>query len=330
MNSAALDELKNPDFIFQVINLVPAGIALESATGELLFWNSAAELITGFSREEADANACLRTLSGAPQNGGSGPAPSPVLGRPKRIELDRKDGRRITLVVQWTQLASASGLRYCLYVFSDVTENVIDEDSVQMVNQLLLEAAQRMQDQANTDGLTGLLNHRAFQERLRQEVSRTRRHGRALSLLMYDVDDFKRCNDRFGHQFGDKVLRAISQAARHICRQEDIVARYGGEEFVIVLPDTTLDGACMTAERLRSGVEDLEVADGDMRTTVTISCGVACASGGGPETSVEETARLLVQQADEALYQAKRAGKNRVVIHEAARRAASQSLCEKP
>ena len=323
VNGERLKEFDSIEFLYSMLDLLPAGVLLISREGEVAFWNHAASQITGYSLGEIGAAPCLPAICDLGGRFGF-EAPSPIQGRPKRIEIQRKDGRKVTLVLQWTRVTAPSGEEYSLRVFCDVTENVIDEDSVQIVNQLLLEAAQRMQSQANTDGLTGLLNHRAFHERLQQEVSRVKRHRHPLSLVMYDVDFFKNCNDAYGHQFGDKVLAALAETTRQICRQEDILARYGGEEFVIVLPDTAIEGAISTAERLRSRVENMIVRDGDTLASVTISCGVSCAYSGNPEGSSEEMARRLIQQADESLYLAKRNGRNRVVVHDIARRAAAR------
>ncbi|MCX7045414.1 MAG: diguanylate cyclase [Candidatus Sumerlaeota bacterium] len=318
VEKSAQSEFEKLEFVYRLLDLLPAGVALISPVGRVVFWNRAAEQITGFTLMEVGGSACLRALHN-PEKGYGAAALSPMHGRPKRIEIERKDGRKVTLVAQWAHLPSSSNDDYCIYAFADVTENVIDEDSVQIVNQLLFEAAQRMHSQANTDGLTGLLNHRAFHERLQQEVSRMRRHDRPLSVIMCDVDFFKRVNDTYGHLFGDRVLIALSETARVICRHEDVVGRYGGEEFVVILPDTPPEGAIITAERLRTAVEKHAVRDRDIVASVTISCGISCAYPKSGEETNEEIERRLVSQADEALYQAKGAGRNRTVAHKSAR-----------
>ena len=165
--------------------------------------------------------------------------------------------------------------------------------------------------QASTDGLTELANRREFEDSLANEISRAERFGGSLALILADLDNFKQVNDRFGHQAGDEVLRSFADILRETVRDIDVAARYGGEEFAILLPQTDIGGAEALAERLREAVESgamAEVPDGPV--TVTSSFGVASF----PEAS---TGPGLFAAADEALYRAKRAGKNCVVCAEA-------------
>lgn len=156
---------------------------------------------------------------------------------------------------------------------------------------------------SNTDGLTGLANRRMLDESLAAEVARAEQTGRALSILMFDVDHFKKFNDQYGHAQGDRVLVAVADAARQSVRNVDLACRYGGEEFVIILTETPLDGAMVLAERLRESVEGLRV-DG---LQVTITIGVA-----GWQESSASTASSFLELADQALYAGKHAGRNRV------------------
>ncbi len=308
-------DFDNAEFLYQLLDWLPVGVAVLDAAGDVLFWNRSAAVITGYHRDalkDVTLGDCFQGLDVG--------AADPIPGRPRREDWHRQDGRRITVILQWAHLRTKADHRSTIYAFIDMTENVIDEDSVQIVNQLLYEAAQRMQNQANTDGLTGLLNHRAFQERIRQEVSRTRRHKEPLSVAMFDVDHFKKCNDTYGHQFGDRVLAALSEVARNVFRQEDVVARYGGEEFVIMLPNTRVDAAVAVAERFRAAVEHHTVRYHGVEGNVTISCGVTSYEVDTRGEDVDLIVLRLVQQADEALYHAKASGRNRVVIHDYARR----------
>jgi diguanylate cyclase (GGDEF)-like protein len=158
-----------------------------------------------------------------------------------------------------------------------------------------------------TDGLTGLANRRSFDDELALEWRRAERVGDSLALLLLDLDDFKSVNDEFGHQAGDVVLRRVAAILDSGARQVDLAARYGGEEFALLAPETDTLGAKKLAERLRA---DLEAATIELPTggklSVTASIGVAVKGD-------LERAEQLVAAADEALYEAKRNGKNRVV-----------------
>jgi diguanylate cyclase (GGDEF)-like protein len=159
---------------------------------------------------------------------------------------------------------------------------------------------------ARLDPLTALANRRAMEERLAQEWSRLARHGGRLSFLMADIDHFKAVNDRFGHPVGDLVLQDVARAMASHCRQTDLPARYGGEEFALIVPDVPADGAATLAERIRQTVEANSRLAGAAEVRVTVSIGVADSQG---RHSPEE----LVSAADKALYEAKNAGRNRVV-----------------
>jgi two-component system cell cycle response regulator len=156
------------------------------------------------------------------------------------------------------------------------------------------------------DGLTQIHNKRYLQEALDREVLRARRHDRDLSLLMIDIDFFKRINDQYGHLAGDHVLRELAQAIQERIRRDEVFARYGGEEFAILLPETPLEGAVSLAEDLRVRVSEHNFVFQSEMIPVTVSIGCArLASGDG-------VASDLIQRADEKLYEAKRTGRNRV------------------
>jgi diguanylate cyclase (GGDEF)-like protein len=166
-----------------------------------------------------------------------------------------------------------------------------------------------MKIMAVTDGLTGLYNHREFYQSLRRELERARRYRHTLSLLMIDVDDFKRFNDRFGHPAGDFALRNISELLRKCARTTDIIARYGGEEFAVILPESTPGGALMVAERIKSEVAEHNfIQNTSVPVHLTVSIGIYSSEKG--EVSEDQ----MVSLADEAAYAAKKSGKNQVVV----------------
>ena len=158
-----------------------------------------------------------------------------------------------------------------------------------------------LEKMAITDTLTGLFNRGHIYERLNQEVEKSGRYGSNFSLLMLDIDKFKAVNDRYGHQFGDEVLRVVSDVIRLSIRSVDIAGRYGGEEFMIILPEVSLSGAVPVAERIRRGVEAVCFAKSEVK--ITVSGGAAEYNG-----SIEK----LVKQADMLMYRAKEKGRNNI------------------
>ncbi len=157
------------------------------------------------------------------------------------------------------------------------------------------------------DGLTRVHNQRALTEFLDREVARTQRHHRPLSVLMFDIDQFKAINDTHGHLCGDFVLRELAECVNHTVRKEDLFARYGGEEFTLVLVETCRDEAFLAGERIRSLVEAQNFRFETTPIRLTISVGVATTAG-----DADTTPAALLKAADDKLYQAKRTGRNRV------------------
>ncbi len=168
----------------------------------------------------------------------------------------------------------------------------------------LLEANARLEALATRDSLTGVMNRRAFQERLGGEFRRAARYYLPLSLMMLDIDDFKPYNDAFGHPAGDEALRAVAQVLIKQTRDTDCVARYGGEEFAVILTNTELADAASVAERLRRSVQAVPWP----RRPITIGIGVAAFEPGMAGAS------YLVSLADQALYAAKQSSRNRVSV----------------
>jgi diguanylate cyclase (GGDEF)-like protein len=175
-----------------------------------------------------------------------------------------------------------------------------------MVRAELERTRDALQVMATTDELTGLLNRRRFLEVAEQELKRSRRYGRPLSIIGLDLDHFKDVNDRLGHAAGDTVLRTLGQVLRDEGRRQDIAGRLGGEEFAIVLPETSIDDAVALSERVRNRLGATRVVANGAALTVTASFGVA------EITSTDGSVEDALGRADQALYRAKRAGRDRV------------------
>ncbi len=184
--------------------------------------------------------------------------------------------------------------------------------SLLILTRKLDHANQELTRLSSLDGLTGIPNRRQFDETLLREWRRSGRQAKPLSILLCDVDHFKQFNDGYGHQVGDECLKAVARSLQATLRRPaDLVARYGGEEFAVILPDTDLGGALLVAEAMRANVEGLRITHryaGPESGVVTISAGVATVV---PARGHIDSADLI-RQADEALYQAKEGGRNRI------------------
>ncbi|MGO9377619.1 MAG: diguanylate cyclase, partial [Dissulfurispiraceae bacterium] len=200
-----------------------------------------------------------------------------------------------TFLVSVTPLPTENGeAEAFVHVARDITERKI------------LEA--RLRKLAITDGLTNIWNRRHFIHLTGRELERTRRYGGQLAIAMIDLDDFKSINDTYGHDVGDDVLKKVAEIVRTTLRKVDIFARYGGDEFVIALPETGLSQAVKVAERLCQNVAELSLNSSCSPRHITVSIGLTITGADSADLM------KLLKQADEALYQAKRKGKNRVEV----------------
>lgn len=190
----------------------------------------------------------------------------------------------------------------------DYILNVLEFVALSVSNALLHEKTEVL---SITDGLTRLYDHREMMHTLEKEFDRCRRYQSTLSLLMMDIDKFKNINDTYGHQKGDEVLVALATVMNRLCRSNDTAARYGGEEFAVILPETRKKGAQVIAERIRTSMANIRFTSGSQEFGVTVSGGVA-------ELNLETMSSPtdLIHVADRALYQAKKDGRDRVVLGE--------------
>lgn len=197
---------------------------------------------------------------------------------------------------------------------SSSLENILTKQELASANARLKDNDQRLtrlneklRELANTDESTGLFNKRRLMEQLDMEITRARRYGEVFSCFMIDIDDFKSINDRFGHQAGDEILRQTGELLRGSLRRSDFIARYGGEEFTVLLPRTNGAGAYRAAENLRSSFMSHEFTLPSASVRITVSIGITSCT-----TFDRLDAQRIIMRADNALYRAKRSGKNQV------------------
>ena len=222
--------------------------------------------------------------------------------------LDIRVGRRPSL--EEIVATATEGLLALNLSYQELTTQLRQTLSAQ---QQMAEELRRVNDQlkelASTDPLTGLANRRAFDDALARELAQARRQKHPLSLLMLDIDHFKKFNDSYGHDTGDSVLVAVAQAMANALRSSDLAARYGGEEFCAILPATPLAGAQIAGERVRAAIEALRLPwrESELRVTASVGCAEV------RDLGAQRAATVTLRSADDALYAAKEAGRNRVM-----------------
>ncbi|MCG2734252.1 sensor domain-containing diguanylate cyclase [Pseudodesulfovibrio aespoeensis] len=268
--------------------------------GNASFWNRAAERLFGYTEEEVMGRPIhelitppeLRdeAMAGMRQFAGSGDGDA--VGAIQETEALRKDGTRVS-VERSVSSFQLGGRWYAVATIRDITERKATEA--------------RVHELATTDSLTGLFNRRRFMELAEREFMRTKRYQGALTMLMMDIDHFKRVNDTHGHGVGDEVLRELARISRTALRELDILGRLGGEEFGVLLPETDAGPAMEVAQRLRRAIEKASMATDAGTLRITVSIGAATSNNDA------ETVETLLKRADVALYEAKQSGRNKVV-----------------
>jgi diguanylate cyclase (GGDEF)-like protein/PAS domain S-box-containing protein len=294
------------------------GMAIMDCDGKVWFWNRWLEEKSGLSSQSAVGKVFLEmfpdlarsrlasAMEAALKHGLTSMLSHSLNKHPLPLfeNLNERD-ERMRQAIHVTPVECKNRLRFCLIQVNDVSASIRKE-------LLLREQAEKLHGLAYLDGLTGIPNRRRLDEYLSDEFKRASRSNAPLSVIMVDIDHFKQYNDTYGHQTGDFCLQRIANAIKaSLHRPADLAARYGGEEFAVVLPDTPLNGAVSLAEDISKHVESLAIPHESSKTAehVTLSMGIACISP-DPHASGDN----LLKQADAALYQAKKDGRNRIRI----------------
>ena len=198
---------------------------------------------------------------------------------------------------------------------SEANEDLLKEIAIRKKTEAALrESEVALRLQSITDPLTGLYNRRYFHKLAMDEISRALRYSRPLSVIMFDLDFFKRVNDTFGHVMGDKVLKMVADVTKKQIRANDVLARYGGEEFVVLLPETSAEEAAVIAERMRRQIEKTPVQTEERPISITSSFGVSDYLLNTDNKSLEIVSSEFIDNADKALYESKDTGRNRVTV----------------
>lgn len=303
---SSLREKKNLEQRLKVItDVLGEGIILVDAEGKIIFTNPEATRLLGYSYQEIKGLLVHETIYRQQPNGILyNPDDNPLfraIASGNNHDIDDgvftcKSGLLMPISLISRPVFKDDTLDGAVIAFRDITEQKKHLQSLEAVNKLL-------EHQASTDILTGIYNRMKFNDTLTAEIKRAKRYLTPLSLIMFDIDHFKRVNDTYGHSAGDNVLKTLARLIKSHIRDSDIFARWGGEEFVIQAPGTSLDDAVKLANKLRYKVEEFDFSEPHK---ITLSFGVATFRD-------EDNNITLINRADDALYRAKAGGRNQVM-----------------
>jgi len=289
-----------------IVENLHEGVYLTDANRRIIYWNRAAEEITGYSADEVVGSHCHDSIlnhvdeSGLELCGGNCPLAAALADgehRQAHVFLHHKSGHRVPVSVRVSRFRDAdTGLVTGIETF------VVDSERNQLMQQL-----ERLQEIAYIDPLTGLPNRRLLEQTLESRAQEFQRYGWRFGVAFIDIDRFKRVNDQVGHAAGDAVLGMVARSLSSGSRASDMVGRWGGEEFLVVLPHAGLEEVERASERMRALVQHSHLLFEGHRVSVTVSIGAAAARPG-------ENYEQLVERADQAMYESKRLGRNRSTL----------------
>ncbi len=308
------NDLTEFHWMAQMLQTVDVGLVVLDADNKILLWNSFMESHSGIRSSQAVGQNLKQLFPQLPHAWLQRKLDAVFkLGSPAYSTWEQR--ARLFEFTSYRPLTSATHLMYqnltwmplkgidnttsqvCLLVY-DVTENALSKLQLEQANAELAQLSR-------TDRLTGLYNRGYWEECLKQEFLRQQRSAEPASLIIFDIDHFKKVNDTYGHTLGDEAIRQVAQQLKSTARITDLAGRYGGEEFVLLLPSTSAEGAYEVAERLRKAIEAAVIQQGDLQLKITVSLGVSSYQ------SSFDSARDWLEAADQALYRAKNSGRNR-------------------
>ena len=298
----------------RIFECTPDALFVIDQEGRIVLANAQAEALFGYDRSKLIGQPVemlipprFTALHAGHRTRYMGEGHSRPMGEASELFALHRDGSEFPVDIMLSPMI-LHGTHLVLCVVRDITERKAAQDELARQTTELRRLYAEVELLANHDGLTGLYNWRAFYEHVGQELKTAHRRQEDMSLLMIDLDHFKQVNDRFGHPEGDHVLQAVASTLKATARENDIVARHGGEEFVVTALGLNEAESLVAAERLRAAIAAIE----NMKTCITASIGIATLE---PRAEKHDTRRLvanLLDQADQALYAAKRNGRNQV------------------
>jgi len=300
-----MSDLLIPETFQTIVNCSVDAVVVINEQGDIVFWNQAAELMFGYSEAEVLGVYVHDILPARHLRGRADKAflrfkhsgEAPALGKILHVQGRRKSGQEFD--VQFSLKTVRCQGKLITYAFlRDISE--------------LIGLQKKLQNIANTDSLTGLLNRRAFTEQTDKTFSHAQRHDFPLALMMLDIDFFKRINDSFGHAAGDSALQHFADTVSATIRQEDIFGRVGGEEFCLLLPSVSAEQGLKVAEKIRAAIAAQTLSLDNTKIKMTVSIGLSY------QLPADRSLAEIQQRADKALYEAKDSGRNRVAVQNGA------------